>query len=470
MMLTSCISLSEIKWRSRDIVLVLSADIYDGAGLSAWLQDHFTLNSAFRAAADGGIQQHYTTIFGALNFDFSSATFKSIGIRAEGSYGNLPNLDLINTITRVSQHAFADSRHVDLHLSESIFPQRLSIPALGIDLGRPFEIIPNFEENEQLFTFMANLASGVPNGDHAYMTRYAINAVTLYGSSVSSGPSTSTVTLVEMGRTVEGTLRSLHNLIEPLHQSFYFYLLPSPMTYVSIGHYMITLGLLVAGFTLHPALVLLLVDFSDAIYAFVHIGLAFGAGIVVFALPLFAPSAVEFFGVAYEVQSFGLHNNLSALLWLVLVILADLAVRAVIFPIFLESIRVPNRTEDRVCSQRDALGAASVIPIFVSLPIIALFNFSFAVAAAIPSIFLATILVRAASPKLIGRLLQALLLLASSPPSILYLVGLNLQLSLLETIELVMTNYVRHNSLLYPFISLVWLPFVIVGMKRLLSI
>lgn len=39
-------------------------------------------------------------------------------------------------------------------------------------------------------------------------------------------------------RLVESTFRSLNNLLEHFHQSFFFYLLPQPNRYVSISQYM----------------------------------------------------------------------------------------------------------------------------------------------------------------------------------------------------------------------------------------
>lgn len=47
-------------------------------------------------------------------------------------------------------------------------------------------------------------------------------------------------------RIVEGTLRSVNNLLERFHQSFFFYLMPSENFYISIGMYMPPLGLLIA--------------------------------------------------------------------------------------------------------------------------------------------------------------------------------------------------------------------------------
>ena len=46
-------------------------------------------------------------------------------------------------------------------------------------------------------------------------------------------------------RVIEGIFRSLNNLLERFHQSFFFYLLPSTDRYVSIGLYMPPFGLLV---------------------------------------------------------------------------------------------------------------------------------------------------------------------------------------------------------------------------------
>lgn len=46
---------------------------------------------------------------------------------------------------------------------------------------------------------------------------------------------------------LEGIVRSLNNLLEPFHQSFFFYLLPESHRYVSIGLYMPPFGCLLLG-------------------------------------------------------------------------------------------------------------------------------------------------------------------------------------------------------------------------------
>lgn len=46
------------------------------------------------------------------------------------------------------------------------------------------------------------------------------------------------------GRALEGVFRKLNHLLERLHQSFFFYLLPALSRFVSIGLYMPAVGFL----------------------------------------------------------------------------------------------------------------------------------------------------------------------------------------------------------------------------------
>lgn len=47
-------------------------------------------------------------------------------------------------------------------------------------------------------------------------------------------------------RLLEGMLRSINNLLERFHQSFFFYILPSPERYISISKFMPVTGLMAA--------------------------------------------------------------------------------------------------------------------------------------------------------------------------------------------------------------------------------
>lgn len=53
-----------------------------------------------------------------------------------------------------------------------------------------------------------------------------------------------------MGRVIESTFRSLNNLLEHLHQSFFFYLLMQSSRFVSIGTYLPSAMLVAVNFTI----------------------------------------------------------------------------------------------------------------------------------------------------------------------------------------------------------------------------
>lgn len=66
---------------------------------------------------------------------------------------------------------------------------------------------------------------------------YTIDAVTIHGIAGSEHLH-QLFGFHRIGRLVESTFRSLNNLLEHFHQSFFFYLLPQPNRYVSISQYM----------------------------------------------------------------------------------------------------------------------------------------------------------------------------------------------------------------------------------------
>ena len=93
------------------------------------------------------------------------------------------------------------------------------------------------------------------NGNHGLFHRMGIEAVTLEGVNLNTKLKKKKkkypeVDLYQMGRVIEGTFRSLNNLLERFHQSFFYYVLPSSSRYVSIGMYMPGFGVLAAGLIL----------------------------------------------------------------------------------------------------------------------------------------------------------------------------------------------------------------------------
>ena len=93
---------------------------------------------------------------------------------------------------------------------------------------------------------MLTQGSSLATGAHGLFQKFAIQAITLEG--IQRGTSRDSgaipVTLLQVGRIVEGVFRSLNNLLEKFNRSFWFYLLPSTRRYVSIGYYMIPFGLM----------------------------------------------------------------------------------------------------------------------------------------------------------------------------------------------------------------------------------
>ncbi|KAK2512482.1 Gpaa1 [Columba guinea] len=87
----------------------------------------------------------------------------------------------------------------------------------------------------------SDVASGQPRGDHGLFLRYRIEAITLRGINSFRQYKYDMATV---GKTLEGMFRKLNNLLERLHQSYFFYLLPSLSRFVSIGVYMPAFGLL----------------------------------------------------------------------------------------------------------------------------------------------------------------------------------------------------------------------------------
>lgn len=96
---------------------------------------------------------------------------------------------------------------------------------------------------EKMLSMVVTQASGVPTGNHGLYHRYGIEAVTLEGVTKKQG-SSSSLSLLPLLKVVEGMSRSLNNLLEKFHQSFFFYLIVAHDRFVSIGDYMPCIGLM----------------------------------------------------------------------------------------------------------------------------------------------------------------------------------------------------------------------------------
>ncbi|XP_054724344.1 glycosylphosphatidylinositol anchor attachment 1 protein-like [Uloborus diversus] len=204
---------------SKDIIFLITE--HEMIGFQAWLDAYhgistsdFIINEKLKGTS-GLIQ-------GAINLEISSDRFSHIDVKIEGLHGQLPNLDLVNLAVELCTR---EQVVTSFHERFNFYP-------------------PNtltWESWENNFSTMLHMilmqATGLPNGGHGLFLRYGIQAVSLK-SIESKRTDQGSVTLIQMGRVLEGIIRSLNNLLEKFHQSFFFYLLPSTRNYISIGVYM----------------------------------------------------------------------------------------------------------------------------------------------------------------------------------------------------------------------------------------
>jgi glycosylphosphatidylinositol transamidase len=146
-----------------------------------------------------------------------------IHIVYDGINGQLPNLDLFNTAVHISGHQMgAPASLQEMYTHSDSYEDRLRTMLRG----------------------MVNQGLGHATGPHSCFIPYHIDAITLQVSGVGGHDE------VTMGRILESLFRSLNNLLEHFHQSFFFYLLLAPKRFVSIGTYLPSAMLIAGNFTI----------------------------------------------------------------------------------------------------------------------------------------------------------------------------------------------------------------------------
>lgn len=103
-------------------------------------------------------------------------------------------------------------------------------------------------------------STGVPTGNHGLFHRYGIEAITLEGYKKAGSTNRSSMQLLKI---IEGIFRSLNNLLERFHQSFFFYVLVSSDRFISIGDYMPSLGLMAGSLLIKAFIIWLKITQKD---------------------------------------------------------------------------------------------------------------------------------------------------------------------------------------------------------------
>ncbi|KAL8679755.1 MAG: hypothetical protein Q9186_003971 [Xanthomendoza sp. 1 TL-2023] len=204
---------------SKDIIILITSD--SKAGPQAWVDayhDEQSSHSADPLPLKSGALQGVVVMDYALNH-----RFESLHIVYDGINGQLPNLDLFNSAVAIASGQMG----------------------IGVSLQRMWKHGDSYRERLQtMLRGMVSQGLGHASGPHSSFIPYHVDAITL--QAVGSGWQDE----MAMGRCVESTFRSLNNLLEHFHQSFFFYLLMQANRFVSIGTYLPSAMLVAVNFTI----------------------------------------------------------------------------------------------------------------------------------------------------------------------------------------------------------------------------
>lgn len=209
---------------SKDIILVITPDSV--AGPQAWVDAYHSMHDPHHVT-DLTLKSGHIQGVVCIDYPFNHH-FETLHISYDGVNGQLPNLDLINTLVAIASGQMGIGTTIQ-HQHEFTGPA---------DQGKYLVRL------KTLFRGMKSQALGHATGAHSVFMPYHIDAITL--TAIGEGWQDE----MAFGRTVESMTRSLNNLLEKLHQSFFFYLLLQNTRFVSIGTYLPSAMAIGAGFTI----------------------------------------------------------------------------------------------------------------------------------------------------------------------------------------------------------------------------
>ena len=147
-------------YMSKDIILLFPVGQENGTRI--WLDAYFDTNSNSIP-----LEAHAGSIQAGLALEFPHEKFYSIDFRHNGINGQLPNLDLINTLVQL-----CDKNSI-----------AITLYSIYVDLSTniPFsEYI--IHSTRILMLNILTLATGISDGVHGYFLHYRIEMITLFGS------------------------------------------------------------------------------------------------------------------------------------------------------------------------------------------------------------------------------------------------------------------------------------------------
>ncbi|OQO01567.1 hypothetical protein B0A48_12603 [Cryoendolithus antarcticus] len=210
---------------SKDIILLIPSD--STYGPLAWVDAYHSISIPPTSSRNiSALPLKAGALQAAVALDYPAGPwgqrFSSLDILYDGLNGALPNLDLLNTAVSIAsgQMGIACTLHDHATHSDS-YRDRLSVLASGL----------------------ATQSLGHATGPHSAFIPYHVDAITL--KTVGDGWHDE----MSLGRVTESVFRSINNLLEHLHQSFFFYILLNANRFVSVGNYLPAAMVLAGSFT-----------------------------------------------------------------------------------------------------------------------------------------------------------------------------------------------------------------------------
>ncbi|KAF9526996.1 Gaa1-like protein [Crepidotus variabilis] len=214
----------------KDIVFVLSDGYLEG--MQAWLSSyHGTSQSGLKVDP---LELTSGVIWTALNIDYSGHSFSHLGIFFEALNGRLPNQDLMNSADTIARYTAGVPvilyDHLDPEEEPAAYEAPWWLPKAIHDIK---EVRSYLYQAKNVARHIGYQYNGRGSGVHGLFRQFRIDAITLYGI-----PAMGPHGFHAIGRTVESTLRTMNNLLERLHASFFFYLQTGPRQFLKIGLYL----------------------------------------------------------------------------------------------------------------------------------------------------------------------------------------------------------------------------------------
>lgn len=211
---------------SKDILVLFPAESTYGS--EAWVSAYHSVSTEATSLRNvSALPIKAGALQGAVALDYPVGPwghrFDKIDIQYDGINGALPNLDLLNTAVSVASG--------QMHI--------------GCTLHGMAKHSDSYRDRlETLGKGLVTQAAGHATGPHSPFMPYHVDAITL--KTVGDGWHDE----MSLGRTTESLFRSINNLLEHLHQSFFFYILLNANRFVSIGNYLPAAMLIAGSFTI----------------------------------------------------------------------------------------------------------------------------------------------------------------------------------------------------------------------------